>query len=287
MSNIFFNCLTVRGSTKGVADFKERNQGTMTDAHGKRVKCPLLFNALVPYPTDLNLPYGGYAQSLYHVLYSSDEEMLADSGVQRAGLKVRRALAAYFKKKEPDAARLARQYRTNIEKYGHATFFTWYPDKWGPNHDLGDGKEWDLSIEQPSTKELIYSFDTNWGVPDGWLMTVAKLFPKLEFTLAWECPDSETTGLILYRNGKQKQFVERGVWLIGDGGPYDLQGSYISNPEGPPAAPKVKPTRRRVRKAASKKPRSKSKKVPLARRAATTQSKKEKRSPKDVRRRNK
>jgi hypothetical protein len=258
MANIYFNCLTVRGAIREVADFKERNQGTETDAQGKSVKCPFSFGALVPYPIDLNVPYGGYVESLYHVLYSSDEEMLSDSGVQHEGLKDRRALAAYFKKEDPDAARLAAQYRRNIQKYGHATFFTWYPDKWGPNHDLGDGKEWNLRIEQPSAKELVYTFETNWGVPDGWLMTVAKLFPTVELKLTWEGADSETTGVIRYRNGKQVQFVNRDMWLLDDDKPDGEKGSYIRYPEGPSPAPKVKRTRL-TRKAPPKRRKTKAK----------------------------
>jgi hypothetical protein len=202
------------------------------------VKCPLLFGALVPYPVALNVPFGGYGESLYHVLYSSDEEMLKDTGVQQAGLKDRRALAAYFKKEDPKATRLAVRYRRNIQLYGHATFFTWYPDKWGPNHDLGDGKEWNLWIEQPSKQELVYYFETNWGVPDGWLMIVAKRFPTIEFSLVWEGAENEKTGLIRHRNGKQVQFVDRDMWLLDDDDPEGSQGSYLRDPRGPPLAPK-------------------------------------------------
>ena len=242
MSQIFFNSLTVRGAARGVTQFRQRNQATQTDQHGKLIHCPLSFNALVPFPEeDLGIPLGGAAESLYHVLYSSDKEILDDSGVQRAGLKNRKALAAYFRKKDSGASKLAEQYRRNIEMHGHPTFFTWLPDKWGPNHDLGDGRQWNLTIEQPSLKELVYRFDTNWGVPDGWLMAVAKLFPKLEFTLAWECPDRQQTGLIRYRNGKQLSFVEREMWQLPDDAPDDPHGSYISASSRPPATPSEKP----------------------------------------------
>ncbi len=238
MSDIYFNELTVRGSAKGVAEFRKRNELTTKDESGKVVHCPLSFSALVPYPgKDLAIPFGGYAESLYHVLYSSDEEMFEDGGVQQARLKDRKALAAYFRKKDGDAAEIAEKYRRNFSKHGHLTVFTWYPDKWGPNHDLGDGTDWELSIMQPTPRALVYYFESNWGVPDGWLMKVAKLFPKLGFTLAWEGADNVRTGLIIYRNGKQTTFIERDNWLLEGEVPGDGSGTYLRYPEGPPPQP--------------------------------------------------
>lgn len=252
MSDIHFNCLTIRGSAKGVAEFRKRNQGTETDENGKVVHCPLSFNALVPFPEkDLGIPIGGYAESLYHVLYSSDAEMFEDDGVRRARLKNRKSLAVFFRKKDEDAAGLAAQYRKNMKKHGHLTFLTWYPDKWGPDHDLGDGSEWNLSIEQVTPKELVYQFETNWGVPDGWLMSVAKLFPKLELTLAWEGADSMMTGLIVYRNGKQSTLVDRRMWPLEGEEPDCPSGSYFRYPEGPAPDPKAGTPRRTPRESVS------------------------------------
>jgi hypothetical protein len=87
--------------------------------------------------------------------------------------------------------------KSNVEKYGSKTSYDWavdnYGDKWGDNH---------TELVSKSPVQLIFKFESAWGVPCIGFCRVAELYPELEFVLTHQNLSFGVQGVIVWDGGE-------------------------------------------------------------------------------------
>lgn len=95
------------------------------------------------------------------------------------------------------------------------------PDYWWNHHVNNWGTKWDLSNEThmertdykvDGTSTVVYTFDTAWSPPDGWLSHVAPNYPTLSMKIEYHEPGMGFAGILGFHNGVE---VESQYWEQG------------------------------------------------------------------------
>lgn len=74
------------------------------------------------------------------------------------------------------------QQKANVEKYGHADWYSWNIANWGVKWDV------DAEINHDTTSRMEISFDSAWAPPLTAIAQIGKMCPTLTFTLEYfEC----------------------------------------------------------------------------------------------------
>jgi hypothetical protein len=97
-----------------------------------------------------------------------------------------------------------------VKKYGAKDWYDWQLKIWGTKWDISD--EACLTIE--NSKTIWYDFDSAWGPPDAFVKNVAKLFPKLTFTLEYSEPGMVFSGdlKVVGENIIAENYKEGEIW---------------------------------------------------------------------------
>ncbi len=97
-------------------------------------------------------------------------------------------------KPKTDAERTAQA--ALIEKYGACEWYNWQHNNWGI-------KWGDCDTEHTAFKRTDrYEFNCPWGVPTPALIKIAKLFPKLTFTVRYWERGMEFKGVVVLKGGE-------------------------------------------------------------------------------------
>ena len=93
----------------------------------------------------------------------------------------------------------------NTKKGSNGDEYNWYDwrlSNWGT--------KWDVECFETIMEEdyMVFQFDSAWAPPVPWLEIVAKLFPKLKFTLKYDEPGMGFTGVAKGREEIRDESVE-------------------------------------------------------------------------------
>ena len=84
------------------------------------------------------------------------------------------------------------QYNSLMESYGCSNWYDWANDMWGTKWDVRD-----VTLEAyDDFGELIYTFDTAWGPPEGIHSTLIMKFPDLYISWFWDEPGMQLAGYL-------------------------------------------------------------------------------------------
>ena len=79
--------------------------------------------------------------------------------------------------------------------YDHAGY-QWQVEHWGTKWDV-----YEFRFHEPSTKELIYHFETAWNAPIAWVKRASEKLPELVFSLSFHEESMAFAGRVKFQNG--------------------------------------------------------------------------------------
>lgn len=91
----------------------------------------------------------------------------------------------------------------NQEKYGSETGYDWECKNWGVKWGAAEA-----DLEEASSTLLSYHFETPWGPALEAHDRIAKMYPLLKFTLAYDEPGCDFSGTIVWENGERSSEEE-------------------------------------------------------------------------------
>jgi hypothetical protein len=133
------------------------------------------FDKIVPMPESLNVESGTIGETGYAVLTGKTESIFGN--IQ---LYLNRFWEAPLERKKEMIER-GFIYAENMEKYGHATWYSWSREKWGT--------KWN-SYSCERINDGMFDFETAWnGVPN-LIYKISKMFPEVKFYYEWSDEDT-------------------------------------------------------------------------------------------------
>jgi len=85
-------------------------------------------------------------------------------------------LQLHFKKldeeRKKEALKLGRQYKENVERHGHTSWYSWHCEHWGTKWNSYDCEE----------RDGAYYFDTAWSPPEPIMQKISEVFPDVKIT---------------------------------------------------------------------------------------------------------
>ena len=209
MPNWCDNILTIEGPAEELARFvsKVRESGS-------------LLGATVPCPESLKEVGAGSMEDAYHILYGRipyrnipedlSINMVNPSEEDREALFVHHFGPSDSSMEKKRAA--AKQYKHNMDTYGHLTWYTWCVANWGTKWDVFPDLESlpEISSYQSTANHgsWTYSFDTAWAPPKAWLLETSERFPTLQFLLEYHEMGCWFAGYLACKEGVRTSELE-------------------------------------------------------------------------------
>ena len=169
------------------------------------------FNAIVPRPEALNITSGGSLETAYDIIYENRDwfrddldmdaksfvlptfalERLADKpetviqNLQRyffaccKGIKSQKEIDEYIK----TALDGADQYKSNVDNYGHKTWYSWSVVNWGTKWNACDFHHKRVALKNSFQEKMF--FTTAWSPPIPVIERAGEMFPQLRFNLKY------------------------------------------------------------------------------------------------------
>lgn len=141
------------------------------------------FHNIAPRPKELEEVSSGSDELGYKVKYTDEWKRIANySWLTVDGTPTREKVLEALRADNPKVVELADKYKANVDKFGHATWYTWSIDNWGTKWDAYEPIE--VAYEDGSSVAEVL-FTTAWGPPDSFLWKVIDMFPALTITNRW------------------------------------------------------------------------------------------------------
>lgn len=198
MPNWCENDLWVRGVPEEVQRF-------VTHAASADGESAFDFNRFAQMPEGLESVQAGSVEEVYVAWYGTDAEVvemlaypwLAGKANDREELKA--TLAKKYSDAGKDAAKIANNYRDNVEQYGFKTWLDWAIANWGTKWNAGE-------VKQPEIRKggrlAFYRFDTAWSPPLSLVEAASKKFPNVRLTMRFYEAGSGFKGILVCKGGQ-------------------------------------------------------------------------------------
>lgn len=174
MPNWCYQKLRVQGKPEDLARFKEAclPEGIFE------------LDRVIPMPRELDIQEGSAGNTGYQALYGNWSEVLAsmarNTDIPTEARLSRESFAAWLETVDPEAVSLGRQYKANIERHGHRSWYTWRIEHWGTKWEIGSDQQ---SICEDSETSLFLQFETAWSPIHPVVQKIACRHPDLSFDL--------------------------------------------------------------------------------------------------------
>lgn len=134
-------------------------------------------------PQDLEIESGS-CEIGYEMMYGDVQKVLGYRLVQEAGITTREELIAYLEKEHPEYLKRARQYKSNLERHGHKTWYGWRLENWGTKWDVTPS---DIEELDNGPGHLSLVFYTAWSPADGIYSALCNLCEQneLDIQISW------------------------------------------------------------------------------------------------------
>ena len=150
--------------------------------------CPIDFNKIVPMPESLMIESGSRGEM--------GEVILNKKGFY-AGKEypeVKKMFEELSAEQQQESLKIARLYRSNRKKYGHANWYGWCCENWGT--------KWNAYNQEKTATNEIW-FDTAWSCVVRLIGILSQKFPEAEFDYTWADEDTGSNcGQAIIKNGK-------------------------------------------------------------------------------------
>jgi flagellar hook protein FlgE len=185
MPNHIQNRLIIIGTAQDVDELLYRIKGTTET--GKEIEID--FDKIIPMPDDLQIESDSYVTILEPTRFRPiPPKWVIDKELNNL----------INTKGETDPVTLNfKKAMENVEKYGHATWYTWRVGKWGT--------KWNAYKYNDSrnTNSTIY-FQTAWSAPLPVIEKLSEMFPNVTLTLDYADEDSgSNTGKVVFKGGEK------------------------------------------------------------------------------------
>ena len=182
MPNWVYNVVTFDGSEEDIKHLKKNTSGeTCFD-----------FNKIITQPQELDLESG-----------STERLAIKCAKLRREGISEVQLTDSdlipfeYVNTKElafKELADLGDKYLSNIDKYGHSTWYDWRIDNWGTKWNACD-PSW--------TDEKTLEFNTAWNMPQGIYRKLSQMYPNICIEVRYADEDlGSNCGTATFQNGK-------------------------------------------------------------------------------------
>ena len=106
---------------------------------------------------------------------------------------------------EPSPQRDKDKAKKFIEKYGADDWYNWRCKNWGCKWDASESGFW------KDGDDWVVSFQTPWSPPEGFMETLSKKFPNMDFILQFadESQMCSPIGQCTYTNGEGREFIDK------------------------------------------------------------------------------
>jgi hypothetical protein len=142
------------------------------------------FNNVIPMPKELDIADTVDGRMGLAVITGRCDEFLAYHWVSEKGVRNAVEFAAYVERERPHAIDLARQYVSNQQKFGHATWYDWCIANWGTKWNA-------YFVLDPEyvTGGAMIRFSTAWSPATPVIARLSEIFPLAKLTLRYfdEC----------------------------------------------------------------------------------------------------
>lgn len=171
------------------------------------------FNSVVPMPLDLNLEEGSAVETGYDALYGDWKEPAKYWTWKEAAaslgypfpLESREQLLACIR--SLDCAEMylgpARQFKENVEKYGHGTWYGWCKEHWGT---ISNAEDPNVAVDP---ERLIVTFTTASAFPKPIAVALSKKWPESEIRVLYVDEHLRWGRDYRLRNGREAHKVKR------------------------------------------------------------------------------
>lgn len=158
------------------------------------------FNKIVPMPEDLNITSGSQTSLGLAVVNGGAQakKFLGYKWIQDKGIVTEEQLRTWVQECDPEAWEIGLKAASNIEKYGHATWYGWAIENWGTKweaHSVDEG-------EFTGDGYMVYCFDTAWSPPSPVIAELSRMFPKVYVTLKFIEAGVGFAGYEVYKSGE-------------------------------------------------------------------------------------
>jgi len=192
MPNNTDNVLVINGSASDVKAIRD-----LLVSKDKDKNLHIDFNAVVPMPEELNVVSGSHGDEAYACLHGTDKDIqhyFDYSWVKEAGVKTREELIDFLEKRAGTSCKeeelswreLGDRYASNLEKYGHKTWYDWKCANWGTKWGA-----YNSEIEEYHTNEeydegiFIVGFQTAWSAPTPIYEKLKEMFEEADIQAYW------------------------------------------------------------------------------------------------------
>ena len=144
---------------------------------------PISFQKIKPMPQNLEIESGS-SEIGYEVMYGDVQKVLSYRWVQEAGITSQEELIGYLEKQHPAYLKRAEQYKSNLDRYGHKTWYGWRIEHWGTKWDLDPTS---IQVVNDSAGDYSLVFYTAWAPPEGIYAAIQDLIDehKLDVQITW------------------------------------------------------------------------------------------------------
>lgn len=169
MPNWVYNVVTFDGPEEDINNLKKNTSGeTCFD-----------FNKIIPQPQELDLESG-----------AKENTAIKCAKMRREGVSEVQLSENEFN----ELANIGEKYLSNIEKYGHSTWYDWRIDNWGTKWNACD-PSW--------TDERTLEFNTAWSMPQGIYRKLSQMYPNICIEVRYADEDlGSNCGTATFQNGK-------------------------------------------------------------------------------------
>lgn len=185
MPNHIRNRLVIKADEKSVKEVTDFLMGKPFDDGSPRF---IDFNKIIPMPESLMVEAGSRGEM--------GEVILNKKGkyAREEYPEVKKMFNKLSAEEQEETLKIARIYRSNRKKYGHATWYDWCCDKWGT--------KWNAYNQEKRADNEIW-FDTAWSCVLNLVDILSKKFPKVIFNYTWADEDIGCNcGQAIVNNGK-------------------------------------------------------------------------------------
>jgi hypothetical protein len=141
------------------------------------------FETVIPVPPEIaEVEKRGSSDLAYRAWYGAWEMMLSWPWVKEAGVTTRKGLKKLLLKRDPDAEKVAKEYKRLLGIYGVATRYDWNVEYWGTKWN-SYGLEW-ADEPAPDAEMVEFTMTTAWSPPEPVFEQLADMYPGLIFEVA-------------------------------------------------------------------------------------------------------
>lgn len=189
MPNHITNRLKFTGSKKDITQLLKGIKGKRTKDDDHHTEISIDFNKILPMPKSLNITSGSLGETAHELLFGYKPKFDFMSTEEK-----QRRFTALPEDKRKESVLLALQYQSNLEKYGHTTWYDWALDNWGT--------KWN-AYDQSKISDNEIQFDTAWSAPIDLMRQLSAKYPTVEIEHTYADEDSgSNVGIITYKDGE-------------------------------------------------------------------------------------